>query len=55
MCLFKIIYLFHFLCFGCTGSSLLCVGFSLVVTSRGYSLVMMHKLFFVVAPLVVEH
>ena len=54
MCLFKnlFIYFFYFFFFGCTGSLLLCVGFSLVVVSRGDSLVMMHKLFFVVASLV---
>ena len=55
------------LCFflsGCTGSSLLCVDFSLVVTSRGYSLVVVSGFFFfflvsgffiVVFSLVVEH
>ena len=30
-------------------------GFSLVVTSRGYSLIAMHGLLIVVAPLVVEN
>ena len=32
-----------------------CTGFSLVVVSRGYSLVAMHRLLIVVASLVVEH
>ena len=36
-------------------SLLLCVGFSLVVESRGYSLVVVCRLLIVVAPLVVEH
>ena len=33
---FFLIYLFYFI-LGCVGSSLLCVGFSLVVVSGGYS------------------
>ena len=32
-----------------------CTGFSLVVASRGYSLVAVHRLLIVVASLVVEH
>ena len=47
------IYLFiYLLIFGCTGSSLLLEGFSLVVMSRGYSLVGVHGLLIVAASFV---
>ena len=45
---------FHFFIFGCAGSLLLS-RFSLVVASRGYSLVVEHRLLIVVASLVSEH
>ena len=41
--------------FGCPGSLLLHVGFSLVVASRGYSLVTVYGLLLAVASLVAEH
>ena len=40
---------------GCVGSSLLLAGFSLVVASRGYSLVTAYRLLLAVASLVAEH
>ena len=40
--------------FGCSGSSLL-IRLSLVVSSRGYSLVAVHGLLIAVAPLVAEN
>ena len=40
---------------GCAGSSLLLAGFSLVVASRGYSLVTVYGLLLAVASLVAEH
>ena len=50
---YKFIYFIYFI-FGCIGSSLLHVGFSLVVASRGYS-VAVHGLLIVVGSLAVEH
>ena len=46
------VYLFIFCC---SGSLLLCSGFSLIGESRGYSLVVVHRLLIVVASLVAEH
>ena len=40
---------------GCARSWVLCAGFSLVVSSRGYSLVAEHELLIAVASLVVEN
>ena len=45
----------YLLIYGYTGSCLRCVGFSLVVESRGYSLVVVCRLLTGVAPLAVEH
>ena len=41
--------------FGYAGFLFLCVGFSLVVASQGYSLIAVCRLFFVVASLFAEH
>ena len=46
------VYLFIF---RCSGSLLLCSGFSLIGESRGYSLVVVHRLLIVVGSLVAEH
>ena len=46
---------FYLFTFGCTWSSLLHMGFSLVAVSRGFSLVSVHRLFTVVASLAVGH
>ena len=40
---------------GCTGTLLLCAGFSLVAASRGYSLVVVCRFLIDVATLVTEH
>ena len=50
----KFIYLSIYYIFGCVGSSLLRVGFSLVAGSGGYSVVV-RGLLIEVASLVVEH
>ena len=44
--------IFNFI-FDCSGSWLLCAGFSLVVASRGYSPIEVHRLLIEVPPLVV--
>ena len=46
---------FYFLIYGCSGSSLLSAGFSLVAVSGGPSLVVVSRFLMVVAFLVVEH
>ena len=51
--IFKI-FIYSFM-FGCAGSSLLHLGFSLVVASEGYSLVVVCGLLIAMASLVVEH
>ena len=48
------IYIYLFI-YGYAGFSLLCVGFSLVAVSEGYSLVAVHRLLTVVVSLAVEH
>ena len=48
-------FLKHTFIFGCTRSSWLCAGFSLVVASRIYSLVAVRGLLIAVASLVAEH
>ena len=48
-------FLKHTVIFGCTRSSWLCAGFSLVVASRIYSLVAVRGLLIAVASLVAEH
>ena len=45
----------YFFVFGCAGSLLLCVDFSLVVASRGYSLIVVGRLFIVMVSLVAVH
>ena len=50
---FKHMYICLFV--GCVGSSLLLAAFSLVVASRGYSLVTPYRLLLAVASLVAEH
>ena len=52
LCFFLIFNVFVIILGGCVGSSLLCVDFSLVVVSRGYSSAAMHRLLTVVASLV---
>ena len=54
LCFFLIFNVFVIIFLGCVGSSLLCVDFSLVMVSRGYSSAAMHRLLTVVASLV-EH
>ena len=44
-----------FLFFGCAGSLLWCLGLSLVVASRGYSLVVVCRFLIAVASLVAEY
>ena len=46
---------FIYFIFGCPGSSSLCVGFSQLVMSRGYSLVAAQGLLIMMASLVAEH
>ena len=54
MAIFKNIYLFMNIIFGCAG--LCCVlGLSLAAASRGYSLVAVHRLLTAVSLLVAEH
>ena len=48
------IYIYVYIYMGCAESSY-CMGFSLVVASGGYSLVVMHRLLIVAASLVAEH
>ena len=45
----------YFLFFGCTRSLLVCMGFSLVAVSRGYSRAVVHRLLNEVASLVTDH
>ena len=51
---FKFLFIYIFFIFGSAGSSLLCLGFSLVVVSRGYSLFAVAG-FLVMVSLVLEH
>ena len=48
-------HIFSLIVFGCAGSLLLHCFFSLVTVSGDYSLVLLYRLLFVVASLVVEH
>ena len=48
------IYVYIYIYMGCAESSY-CMGFSLVVASGGYSLVVMHRLLIVATSLVAEH
>ena len=54
MCVYTYMYIYIYIYMGCAESSY-CMGFSLVVASGGYSLVVMHRLLIVAASLVAEH
>ena len=48
-------FFFNVFLFGCAGSSLLHAGFSLVAVSRGYTVVVVHRLLVAAASFVAEH